>query len=124
MPVEIGDGVSELIQSQEIQEEYGVPERVARRLWDQFRTTDLDAVDRGRLQQVRGVGRARAEKINPPRSDAYRAREREAGENALIRLWHHPYDDDKLRVFDENPEWAREQIITAAAEAAAVLDRL
>jgi len=49
MPVEIGDGVSELIQSQEIQEEYGVPERVARRLWDQFRTTDLDAVDRGRL---------------------------------------------------------------------------
>jgi len=124
MEVEIGDGVSELLRSQEIQAEYDVPERVAQRLWDRFGTTDLDAVDRDRLQEVRGVGPARAEKINPPRSDAYRAREREAGENALIRLWHHPYDDDKLRVFDENPEWAREQLSTAAAEAAAVIDRL
>lgn len=118
MPVEIGDGVAHAIQVDRIENDHPVSRKVAERLADRFGDATLGEVDRDRLQQVKGVGPTTAEEINPPRSDAFRAREKEAGENALIPCWTDPERDDKYRLPAENPERVRENVAKATRNAA------
>ena len=120
MGIEIGDGVTELVGSQEIEQQYDVPQAVARRLWERFNTADLNDVSRDRLQEGRGAGPVTAMELNPPRSDAYRAREREAGKNALFPIWTNPVQHDKYRLQEEDPERAQSRIKDAARRARAI----
>jgi hypothetical protein len=119
MGIEIGDGVTELVGSQEIEQQYDVPQAVARRLWERFNTADLNDVSRDRLQEVRGVGPVTASEINPPRSDAFRALQRECGPDCLFPVWKNGVDD-KLRLPEENPDNARSRINDAARRARAI----
>jgi hypothetical protein len=118
MPLEIADEVIEEVRTQIIQNRHPVSRAVAERLAERFGDATLGEVDRDRLQQVKGVGSATAREINPPRSEAYRAREKEAGPNALFPVWTDPERDDKLRLPEENPEHVRENVATAARHAA------
>lgn len=118
MRVEIGDGVTEAVRTPEIENRHPVSRAVAERLAERFGDATLGEVDRDRLQQVKGVGPVTAREINPPRSEAFRALEKEAGENALIPHWTDPERDDKYRLPAENPERVRKNVATAARNAA------
>jgi len=124
MPLEIGDEVIEIVRTQEIQNRHPVGRAVAQRLAERFGDVTLGEVDRDRLQQVKGVGPAKAREINPPRSEAFRAREKEAGPNELFPVWTDPARDDKLRLPEENPERVRENVKTAARDAATLQTHL
>jgi len=117
--IDVGDAAVELARSGEIRERHGVSLDLARRLWNHFEKTDLNDVDRERLQEVRGVGPVTAEKINPPRSEAVRALQRECDREVLFPVWRNG-EDDKLRLWEENPADARSRITEAVRRARTV----
>jgi len=78
--INIGEGVRDLLEVNEVHDRHPVSQTVAGRLVDRFGTADdVDEASRDELQSVKGVGPKTAHEINPPTSDYYDEKVREGG---------------------------------------------
>jgi len=85
--MKIGDQAPELrhhVRTRVLQREYGLSQEVAERVVSTFGGSDLSDADRKKLQQVKGIGPATAEEINPPRTRLFRAYEKTVSDGGLF----------------------------------------